>query len=133
MGIPYSKQINAAFDSVTPLVAEGFQVLQTTKNIALLAAGVQIFTAIILTFISLILIALLITMNPDLKEERDFLVTPVVKWAAQRVMGMRFYWRSALIGSLIVLLGCAIGAVAAVGFGSTDFVGMAEEEQRKEE
>ena len=41
MGLPYSKQINEAFDQVTPLVAEGFKVLETTKNISILLATMQ--------------------------------------------------------------------------------------------
>ncbi|KAK0851854.1 hypothetical protein LTR91_016086 [Friedmanniomyces endolithicus] len=80
MGIPFSKQINAAFEEVTPLVAAGFEVLQTTKNIALLAAALQVFTGLILSLVLLVLIALLITVNPNLTEERDALVTPVVRW-----------------------------------------------------
>lgn len=49
MGIPYSKQIHSAFDQVTPLVAAGFEVLKTTKNIAILLACLQVFVALILT------------------------------------------------------------------------------------
>ncbi|KAK1057138.1 hypothetical protein LTR74_014382 [Friedmanniomyces endolithicus] len=132
MGIPFSKQINAAFEEVTPLVAAGFEVLQTTKNIALLAAALQVFTGLILSLVLLVLIALLITVNPNLTEERDALVTPVVGWCAHWITSIRWHWRSALIGSLIVLLGCAIGAVAAVGLTSTDFVGIAADEQVRE-
>ncbi|KAK1824309.1 hypothetical protein LTR12_001147 [Friedmanniomyces endolithicus] len=132
MGIPFSKQINAAFEEVTPLVAAGFEVLQTTKNIALLAAALQVFTGLILSLVLLVLIALLITVNPNLTEERDALVTPVVGWCAHWIISIRWHWRSALIGSLIVLLGCAIGAVAAVGLTSTDFVGIAADEQVRE-
>lgn len=49
MGIPYSKQIHSAFDQVTPLVAAGFEVLKTTKNIAILLACLQVFVALVLT------------------------------------------------------------------------------------
>ena len=129
MGIPFSKQINAAFDEVTPLVAAGFEVLQTTKNIALLTAAIQVLSVLLLGLILLVLIAMLITVNPNLTEERDFLVTPLVRWGAHRIMDVRFHWRSALIGSLIVLLGCAIGAVAAVGLTSQNFRGIAEEQK----
>lgn len=86
MGIPYSKQINSAFDQVTPLVAAGFEVLQTTKNISILLAAIQVVTVIILSITLAVLVALLITMNPDLQEERKVLVTPVVKWFACWVM-----------------------------------------------
>jgi hypothetical protein len=82
MGIPYSKQINAAFDQVTPLVSAGFEVLQTTKNISILLAAIQVVTVAILAAILLTLIALLISVNPDLEAERAAIVTPVVKWCA---------------------------------------------------
>jgi len=82
MGIPYSKQINAAFDQVTPLVASAFEVLQTTKNIAILLAVIQVCTVILLLLILLALIGLLFTMNPDLETERRILVTPAMQWLA---------------------------------------------------
>lgn len=80
MGIPYSKQINAAFDQVTPLVAAGFEVLQTTKNISILLAAIQVLTVLLLLLIFITMLALLVTMNPDLSEERKVIVTPVMKW-----------------------------------------------------
>jgi hypothetical protein len=79
MGIPYSRQINTAFDQVTPLVAQGFQVLETTKNIAILLAWIQVLTVLLLTLIFVALVALLVTMNPDLANERQAFVTPVLK------------------------------------------------------
>ncbi|KAF2431660.1 hypothetical protein EJ08DRAFT_733054 [Tothia fuscella] len=79
MGIPYSRQINTAFDQVTPLVAEGFQVLETTKNIAILLAWVQVLTVVLLALILFALVALLVTMNPDLSNERKALVTPIMR------------------------------------------------------
>jgi len=83
MGIPYSRQINAAFGQVTPLVEEGFRVLQTIKNIAILIAFVQITTVVLLSLIFFALIGLLITVDPDLQLERQRLVTPAVRWIAQ--------------------------------------------------
>ena len=82
MGLPYSKQINAAFDQVTPLVAAGFEVLQTTKNVSILLATIQVLTALLLSLIAVILAALLITVNPDLDNERRTIVTPVMQWVA---------------------------------------------------
>ena len=79
MGIPYSRQINSAFDQVTPLVAQGYRVLETTKNIAILLALIQVLTVALLSSILTALIALLVTMNPDLAKERDAFVTPVMK------------------------------------------------------
>lgn len=86
MGLPYSKQINAAFDQVTPLVAEGFKVLETTKNIAVILLWIQIVTVLLLFFILLALVALLITTNPDLEAERKVVITPVVRWLSRRVV-----------------------------------------------
>lgn len=85
MGIPYSREINSAFAQVTPLVAAGFQVLQTTKNISILLAAIQVLTALLLFLILLSLVGLLCTVNPDLQRETDELVTPVVKWLASWV------------------------------------------------
>ncbi|KAF2027451.1 hypothetical protein EK21DRAFT_33350, partial [Setomelanomma holmii] len=79
MGLPYSRQINAAFEEVTPLVAAGFKVLQTTRNISIILAVVQVLTVILLFFILLVLVALLYTVNPDLEPERQALISPVLR------------------------------------------------------
>lgn len=97
MGIPYSRQIHAAFDQVTPLVAAGFEVLQTTKNISILLAAIQVITVVILALILLAMLGLLITVNPDLHAERAAIVTPVVRWCACWVMPeCEARWRLAL-------------------------------------
>lgn len=80
MGIPYSREIDNAFNQVTPLVAAGFQVLQTTKNISILLAIIQVLTCMFLGAILLALVALICTVNPDLVREKDELVTPLVRW-----------------------------------------------------
>lgn len=67
MGIPYSREINAAFEQVTPLVAAGFKVLRTTKNISIILAIIQVLTVLFLGLILLALIALLYTINPELE------------------------------------------------------------------
>lgn len=67
MGLPYSKQINAAFEQVTPLVAAGFKVLRTTRDISILLAVIQVLTVLLLFLILLGLIALLYCVNPDLE------------------------------------------------------------------
>jgi hypothetical protein len=85
MGVPYSTQIDAAFDQVTPLVSTGFNVLQTTKNIAILLTYIQILTVVLLSLILFALLGLLFTMNPDLEKERQQLVTPVMRWLASWV------------------------------------------------
>lgn len=128
MGIPYSKQINAAFDEVTPLVAAGFEVLQTTKNIAVLLLAIQIVTVILLAMMFMMLAALLVTVNPDLKAERQAIVTPVVKWFAHLFLGVQNHSQSMMFAGLIVLLGIAIGAVAGVYLTSRDFQRIAAEE-----
>jgi hypothetical protein len=109
MGIPYSKQIDAAFDQVTPLVAEGFKVLETTKNISILLAAIQVLTVILLLFILGALTALLITCNPDLAHERQTLVTPVLKWFAAWIVdaGSRRYLGLVLF---VLVFGALIGA-----------------------
>ncbi|KAF2873615.1 hypothetical protein BDV95DRAFT_488790 [Massariosphaeria phaeospora] len=83
MGIPYSREINAAFEQVTPLVAAGFKVLQTTKNISILLAVIQVLTVFFLFLILLALILLLYCVNPDLATERKQLVTPFLQSLAR--------------------------------------------------
>ncbi|KAF3769496.1 hypothetical protein M406DRAFT_283893 [Cryphonectria parasitica EP155] len=82
MGIPYSKQINGAFTQVTPLVAAGFEVLQTTKNISILLASIQVLTCVFLGLILLALLGIICTLSPHLETETQTLVIPVVRWLA---------------------------------------------------
>lgn len=76
MGVPYSKQIDLAFEQVGPL-------LRNAKYIFLLVGAYQILKTIafgiLLGLILLALIALLITVNPDLEAERRAIVTPMVR------------------------------------------------------
>ncbi|KAH8669598.1 hypothetical protein BGZ60DRAFT_564059 [Tricladium varicosporioides] len=109
MGIPYSKQINLAFDQVTPLVAAGFKVLQTTKNITFLLAAIQVLTALFLFLILGALLALIITVSPDLEYERRMVVTPVMRGMVGRVMG---YAEWVKMGVWIVGVGVLVGAGA---------------------
>ncbi|KAG9200531.1 hypothetical protein G6514_006873 [Epicoccum nigrum] len=83
MGIPYSREINAAFEQVTPLVAAGYKVLRTTKNISIILAIIQVLTVVLLGLILLALVALLYTVNPDLEEERKQLITPWLRYCAR--------------------------------------------------
>ena len=107
MGIPYSKQINIAFDQVTPLVAAGFVVLQTTRNITYLLAAIQVLTALFLFLILVTLLALIITVNPELEYERNVLVTPVMR---EIIEYGRWYLRWVKVGLWLVILGAAVGA-----------------------
>lgn len=103
MGIPYSRQINAAFDQVTPLVASAYEVLQTTKNISLLLAAIQILTVIFLALILVVLLGVAYSVNPDLDRERKVLVTPALRWLAGRVergVRSRLWWG---LGALVVV------------------------------
>lgn len=103
MGIPYSKQINAAFDQVTPLVAAGYKVLETTKNVAILLAIIQVCTVVLLLLILLALVGLLFTMNPDLEAERRVLVTPAMQWLSSWIMEASEKRTRVIIGLLLVL------------------------------
>lgn len=87
MGIPYSREINAAFQQVTPLVAAGFQVLQTTKNISILLAAIQVLTVLTLVLILMVLLGILYAVNPDLEDERKQLVTPIMRRLAKVSLG----------------------------------------------
>jgi len=107
MVIPYSKEINLAFDQVTPLVAAGFKVLQTTKNITFLLAAIQVLTTVFLGLILITLFALIITVSPDLEDERRTLVTPVMRWLANSVVQ---YAMLLQVGLLSITAGAVIGA-----------------------
>lgn len=107
MGIPYSKKINLAFDQVTPLVAAGFKVLQTTRNITYLLAAIQVLTAVFLGLILITLLALIITVSPDLENERQLLVTPVMRWLANSAV---LYGRWLKVGVWTVMIGAGLGA-----------------------
>ncbi|KAF2997084.1 hypothetical protein E8E13_002987 [Curvularia kusanoi] len=107
MGIPYSREINAAFEQVTPLVAAGYKVLRTTKNISIILAIIQVLTVVFLGLILVALVALLYTVNPDLEEERQQLITP---W-------LRYYAHITLFGVIKTLTTSAL-VLAAVAFAS---------------
>lgn len=120
MGLPYSKQINAAFNQVTPLVAAGFEVLQTTKNISLLLAAIQVLTVVLLAFIFLELFALLVTINPDLETERQAVVTPAVKWFTALIMRVAENRRSVFVVFWVIVAGLVIGSTAGLYYTSRD-------------
>lgn len=87
MGIPYSKEINSALDQVAPLVAAGYVVLRTTKNVSILLGILQILTVFLLALILLVGFGILVSVNLDLVVERRALVTPVVRWIGAWVVG----------------------------------------------
>ncbi|PNP86501.1 hypothetical protein FNYG_00203 [Fusarium nygamai] len=105
MGMPYSKQVHAAFDQVTPLVAAGFEVLRTTKNIAVFLAFLQVFITLILTLTLFAILAVIYSVNPDLEEERRALVTPCMQWIASWVM--EYGALAAWILKILLVLGTA--------------------------
>lgn len=120
MGIPYSKQINAAFDQVTPLVAAGFEVLQTTKNISILLAVIQVLTVVFLALILVTLLGLLIAMNPDMEHERKELVTPVMKWMAGFFIVLEHWRKSVVAAILVVAVGCVVGSLGGIWYTARD-------------
>ncbi|KAI4960697.1 hypothetical protein J4E86_002322 [Alternaria arbusti] len=106
MGIPYSRQINAAFEQVTPLVAAGFKVLRTTRDISILLAVIQVLTVILLGFILLALVLLLYCVNPDLEEERKAIATPWLRYFASITIWSIFK----TLFSTLVVMGLAAAA-----------------------
>jgi hypothetical protein len=126
MGIPYSREINAAFEQVTPLVAAGFKVLKTTRNISILLAVIQVLTVLLLGLILGVGILLCYSLNPDLEvsiasplppphssrpnmsgqrnavKERKQIATPFLRWLAGITV-----W-SIVKGAVSVLVGSGI-------------------------
>jgi hypothetical protein len=90
-------------------VAAGFQVLETTKNIAILLTFIEIFTVILLSLILIALLMLLVTMNPELEEERRTFITPVIKWVfrvvQQRVEYLNKNWLMISVGMTFLIAG----------------------------
>lgn len=131
MGIPYSKQINAAFDQVTPLVAAAYEVLETTKNIAIFITAIQI-GIITLLFINLLaLLALLFTLHPELEDVRDMLVTPALRWTADWIVyGLEK--RYIIVGGSLALLAVVVTTGALYVFWVTNVAdAMSSEDQSK--
>ncbi|RAL67302.1 hypothetical protein DID88_008065 [Monilinia fructigena] len=142
MGLPYSKQIHTAFSQsqimmarlqteVTPLVAAGypliastFAVLKTTKNIAVLLACVQVYTAVMLTAHLVVLGMVLVAVDPDLEEERRRFVSPVLRRIVE--FGARWgVWLGWGVKAFVV--GVVAGAGVAVWWGI-----VVEEKEEKE-
>lgn len=96
---------------VTPLVAEGFEVLQTTRNITFLLAEIQILTVLMLFLILVALSMLLITCNPDLERERQALITPVLHWTASWVMSNEGKRRFGFAGIVMLFVTAAVAYV----------------------
>ncbi|KAB8294261.1 hypothetical protein EYC80_009688 [Monilinia laxa] len=142
MGLPYSKQIHTAFSQsqimmarlqteVTPLVAAGypliastFAVLKTTRNIAILLACVQVYTAVMLTAHLVVLGMLLVAVDPDLEEERRRFISPVLRGVVE--FGVR--WGGWLgWGVKVLVVGVVAGAGVAVWWG----IVVAEREEKE--
>ncbi|PVI02957.1 hypothetical protein DM02DRAFT_505021, partial [Periconia macrospinosa] len=104
MGIPYSREINAAFEQVTPLVAAGYQVLRTTKNISILLAIIQVLTVLLLFLVFIALIALMYCVNPDLEVQRQQLITPLLRSLAHLTLTtlLRYALGTVFVGALFV-------------------------------
>jgi hypothetical protein len=71
-------------------------VLQTTKIVGLVLFSLQVITAVLLSLLLIAIIALIITVNPGLVEEREALVTPAIKMlvrplkiSTKRLVGVR--------------------------------------------
>jgi hypothetical protein len=73
MGVPFSKEIGASLRHV-----EG--ALEHAKFISVIAVLCIAAITVLMGLIFIALIALLISVNPDLAEERELLVTPIVRW-----------------------------------------------------
>ncbi|KAL1606347.1 hypothetical protein SLS60_003749 [Paraconiothyrium brasiliense] len=107
MGIPYSREINAAFEQVTPLVAAGFKVLRTMKDISILLAVIQVLTVLSLLMILFVLVLLLYSVNPDLEHERTNIVTPLLRTLASLTLWDVFKGLVTPVASITLVLGIA--------------------------
>ena len=134
MGLPYSKQINAAFSQVTPLVASSYQTLDTIKNISLLLAAIQVLTVILLFSILLTLFAILITLSPDLDDARQVLVLPVLNFFVRFILkAVELLSGTVLWIGGTILVGVLIGGLWGLWFVRRDRTLMEETEGREGE
>ncbi|KAH8793756.1 hypothetical protein F5882DRAFT_516146 [Hyaloscypha sp. PMI_1271] len=86
MGVPFSHEVQKAseyIDNIAPTIVTTLRNIDTTVPYVKFALVANILVSIILTILIVTLliavIALLITVNPDLAEERKRLVTPVLR------------------------------------------------------
>jgi polyferredoxin len=77
MGVPYSKEIDAALNLFAPLA-------QKIRLILFLGIVLQTLMVVLLCLIFLAIIALIICVIPELSYEREVFVTPLVKRLTQR-------------------------------------------------
>jgi hypothetical protein len=86
MGVPFSSEVKTAVDLATELAAD-------LKSHATTALYALVFIAVIHTFLLgvflIAIIGLLITVNPDLVEERKAFVTPGVKLLLMPLRGWK--------------------------------------------
>lgn len=127
MGVPFSKEIDQAFEQLGPLVAKGHQVLDsaslqitplavtgaqvldTTRTIGIVLFWLQLLSALAVALNLICLVAVLITLNPDLEEERKTLVTPAVRWVVRmtRWAVKVLMWVLVLLVHLLRVIGAA--------------------------
>lgn len=81
MGGLYSQKIHAAIDQFTSPVAA----VLTTKSISIFFAAIQLIRVIVLALMLLAMLALLVTKDPDLEDNRAAVVTSAVKWIIHRL------------------------------------------------
>ena len=102
------------------LVAAGFDVLRTSRNVSVLLAAIQVLTVGLLGLHLAVLLGLLIAVNPDLEDERRTIVTPAVKWLTLWLVDRQ--WLKVLIWILLVggLVGGTGGWYFTGGFGPVE-------------
>jgi hypothetical protein len=80
MGVPYSQEVKTAVDLASDL--------KSHATIAIYAiVVVSVIHTILLSIFLIAVLGLLITVNPDLAEERKAFVTPVLKWILLPIRG----------------------------------------------
>ena len=86
MGVPFSREVEIILGSMQDLKPIAATVLQTVRYVALLLLVLQIATMFLLALLLAAVIALIVTMDPNLSGEREALVTPVLKWLVRPLL-----------------------------------------------
>ncbi|KAJ1323597.1 hypothetical protein MN608_10841 [Microdochium nivale] len=115
------KEIDLALAQVTPLVATAQHVLGQTKYVAAALLLLQILSTLFVGLILVCLLALLVTLNPDLEAERRALVTPAVRRVAGPAAGVAQklcrWWRWIATAVALLVVGVLVGWPAAMVLG----------------
>ncbi|KUJ10958.1 uncharacterized protein LY89DRAFT_739931 [Mollisia scopiformis] len=92
MGVPFSQEVKTAVDLASDLATD----LRSHATVVLYAVViVSVIHTVLLSLFLLAVIGLIVSVNPDLAEERKAFVTPAVRWILFPLRG----WKAVFAGT----------------------------------